>query len=80
MNEEQNNSKEEPKTRARKNKEIKDHLESIELLLAGILINKKPDIKKVAKITRCSDKKITRYFPTKDNPKNKKQDTENGAK
>lgn len=48
---------------SKKNKEIEEHLEEIKYLLAGILLNKKPNIKEVAKAIGCSDKTLTKLFP-----------------
>jgi AraC-like DNA-binding protein len=45
------------------NKEIQKHLKEIKYLLAGILLNKKPNIKEVAKAAGCSDKTLTKLFP-----------------
>ena len=49
-------------------KKIKDNekrLETIEYLLAGILLGKKPNIKEVAKIIGCSDNVLTKLYPEK---------------
>ena len=59
----------------KRNKEIEDHLEDIKFLLAGILLKRTPNIKQVAKIIGCSDKKLTSLFPQK-----QKKSTENGKK
>jgi AraC-like DNA-binding protein len=45
------------------NKEIQKHWKEIKYLLAGILLNKKPNIKEVAKAAGCSDKTLTKLFP-----------------
>lgn len=42
---------------------IEEHLRIIELLLAGIILKKEVDVKKIAKIIRCSDKKISALYP-----------------
>ena len=47
----------------KKNKEIEEHLLDIKYLLAGILLNKKPNIKEVAKVVGCSDKTLTNLYP-----------------
>ena len=49
----------------KKVKKIEDHLQAIEYLLAGILLKRELDIKKVAKIIGCSDNTLTDLFPTK---------------
>ncbi|MDO8740356.1 MAG: hypothetical protein Q7J54_02140 [Candidatus Woesearchaeota archaeon] len=49
-------------------KKIKDNekrLETIEYLLAGILLGKKPNIKEVSKIIGCSDNVLTKLYPEK---------------
>ena len=50
---------------SKKNKEIEEHLKDIKYLLAGILMNKKPNIKEVAKAAGCSDKTLTKLYPEK---------------
>ncbi len=57
----------------KKNKEIDEHLEDIKYLLAAILLDKKPNIKEVAKVVGCSDKTLTKLFP-----ENKKKGVQNG--
>jgi transcription initiation factor TFIIIB Brf1 subunit/transcription initiation factor TFIIB len=47
----------------KKNKTSEDHLQIIEYLLAGLLLKKEPDIKKVAKILGCSDVTLTKLYP-----------------
>ncbi len=47
----------------KKVKKIEDHLQSVELLLAGILLKKEADLKSVAKIIGCSDKTLTSIYP-----------------
>lgn len=49
----------------KKNKEIEDHLEDIKYLLAGILLDRKPNLKEVARVIGCSDKKLTKLYPKK---------------
>lgn len=49
----------------KKNKELEDHLMDIKYLLAGILLNRKPNLKEVAKIVGCSDKTLTKIYPDK---------------
>jgi hypothetical protein len=53
----------------KKIKKVEDHLEIIENLLAGIILNRKPDVKILAKIMGVSDTKITKMYPK---PKQKK--------
>jgi len=49
----------------KKIKKIEEHLQSIEYLLAGILLKREIDMKKVAKIIGCSDKTLTKLYPQK---------------
>jgi len=49
----------------KKIKTTEEHLQTIEYLLAGLLLKKDVDIKKVAKIIECSDKTLTRMYPEK---------------
>ena len=49
----------------KKNKTTEEHLQTIEYLLAGLLLKKEVDIKKVAKIMGCSDKTLTSIYPKK---------------
>jgi len=49
----------------KKNKTTEEHLQTIEYLLAGLLLKKEADIKKVAKIIGCSDKTLTSMYPEK---------------
>jgi hypothetical protein len=49
----------------KKIKTTEDHLLAIEFLLAGLLLKKDVDVKKVAKIIGCSDKKLTSLYPEK---------------
>ena len=60
----------------KKNKETEEHLQDIKYLLAGILLDKKPNIKEVAKIMGCSDKTLTKLFP-ENKKKQKNVKTEN---
>jgi hypothetical protein len=60
----------------KKNKEIEDHLQDIKFLLAGILLNKRPNIKEVAKVIGCSDKMLTKLYP--ENNKKKSRESKNG--
>jgi len=53
----------------KKNKEIEDRLQTIEYLLAGILLNRTPSLKEVAKVVGCSDKTLTAMFPDRKNKK-----------
>lgn len=50
---------------------ILNELKKIEYLLAGILLNKKTDIKKVAKIIGVSDKTLTKFYPERKAKKKK---------
>lgn len=47
----------------KKIKTQEEHLQTIEYLLAGLLLKKDVDVKKVAKIMRCSDKTLTALYP-----------------
>ena len=49
----------------KKIKSIEDHLQSIEYLLAGLLLKKDVDLKKVSRIIGCSDKTLTKLYPQK---------------
>ena len=45
------------------NNTILNELKKIQYLLAGILLNKKTDLKGVAKIIKVSDKTLTKLYP-----------------
>jgi hypothetical protein len=47
----------------KKVKKIEDHLQAIQYLLAGILLKKEANLKKVAKIIGISDKELTKIYP-----------------
>mgnify|MGYP001607648640 CR=1 FL=1 len=47
----------------KKTKTTEEHLQTVEYLLAGLLLKKDVDIKKVAKIIGCSDKILTSMYP-----------------
>lgn len=47
----------------KKNKTRDEHLQTIEFLLAGLLMKKEVDVKKVARIIGCSDKTLTAIYP-----------------
>ncbi len=49
----------------KKVKTTEGHLQVIEYLLAGLLLKKEVDIKKVAKIIGCSDNALTAIYPKK---------------
>ena len=49
----------------KKTKSTEEHLQTVQYLLAGILLKKEVDIKKVAKIIGCSDKTLTALYPEK---------------
>jgi hypothetical protein len=57
----------------KKSKRIEEHLQSIEYLLAGILLKKETDIKKVGKIIGCSDKVLTNLYPGKKKSRRKNE-------
>ena len=48
---------------SKKNDPIIGELKKIQYLLVGILLNKKTDLKGVAKIIKVSDKTITKLYP-----------------
>jgi len=56
----------------KKTKKVEDHLEIIENLLAGIILERTPTVKQLAKIMEISDKELTRLYPR---PKKNKSDT-----
>jgi len=49
----------------KKTKNMEDHLQSIEYLLAGIMLKREANIKNIAKIIGCSDTKLTELYPQK---------------
>ena len=49
----------------KKTKTVEEHLQTVEYLLAGLLLKKDVDVKKVAKIMGCSDNVITALYPEK---------------
>jgi hypothetical protein len=49
----------------KKNKTVEEHLQAVQYLLAGLLMKKEVDVKKVAKIIGCSDKTLTSLYPQK---------------
>ncbi len=55
----------------KKSKKIEEHLQTIEYLLAGILLKKDTDLRKVAKIIGCSDNTLTALYPEKKRGKKK---------
>jgi chorismate mutase len=59
----------------KKSKTVEEHLQDIKYLLAAILLKKEPNMKEVAKVTGCSDNKLTELFPEK--AKKKKGGVEN---
>jgi hypothetical protein len=63
----------------KKTKNTEEHRQTIEYLLAGLLLKKEVDIKKVAKIIGCSDKTLTSFYPEKRRGKinERKENTEN---
>jgi len=62
----------------KRTKSTNDHMETIELLLAGILLNQqsKPDVKKLAKLIGVSDRTITDLYPQRKNKKVQSKTTE----
>jgi DNA-binding Xre family transcriptional regulator len=59
----------------RKIKDAEERLQTIEYLLAGILLDKKPTLKELSKIIGCSDNILSKLYPekkVKKNAKNKK--------
>jgi|GEM_PF-4495904 hypothetical protein len=63
----------------KKTKTTEEHLQTIEYLLAGLLLKKEVDIKKIAKIIGCSDKILSDLYPEKRRGKinEKKENKEN---
>lgn len=53
---------------------IERELKKLQYLLAGLLLNKKPNIKQVAKVIGVSDKTLTKFYPEKKGKKAKKND------
>lgn len=51
----------------KKVKSVEEHLEAIELLVAGLLLDNRPDVKTVAKIIGVSDNVLTELFPASKN-------------
>ena len=47
----------------KKPKTVEEHLETIETLLAGIILKRTPNVKEVAKIMGISDVKLTLLYP-----------------
>lgn len=60
----------------KKNKEIDDHLMDIKYLMARILLDRKPNVKEVAKIIGCSDNMLTELYPNKTKKKKEVENTE----
>lgn len=48
---------------AKKIKTTEEHLQTIEFLLAGIILKRDMNARKIAKIIGCSDSKLTELFP-----------------
>lgn len=57
----------------KKIKDAEDRLKTIELLLAGILLKRQPNVKEVAKIVGCSDVLLSELYPDKTGKKNGKK-------
>ena len=49
----------------KKIKTVEEHLQAIQYLLAGLLLKKETDVRKVAKIIGCSDKVLSAKLPEK---------------
>jgi len=49
----------------KKIKTLEDHLQTIEFLLAGLLLKRDTDVNKVARIIGCSSKTLSKMFPEK---------------
>lgn len=58
----------------KKVKTPEEHWQTIEYLLAGLLLKKEVDVKKVAKIIGCSDRILTAMYPKRRKAK-KEQET-----
>ncbi|MCH7568647.1 MAG: hypothetical protein IIA87_04460 [Nanoarchaeota archaeon] len=55
-------------------KDIKAELKKIQYLLAGVLLNRNPNVKETAKIIGCSDKVLTKFYPDRSKKKNAKKE------
>ena len=55
----------------KKNRSVEDHLQSIEYMLAAILLKREPNIKTVAKLVGVSDNDLTDLFPVSNSRKKK---------
>ena len=49
----------------KKIKTQEEHLQIIEYLLAGVLLKRDTDVKKLGKIIGCSDKTLSKMYPEK---------------
>ncbi len=47
----------------KKVKTVEEHLETIENLLVGILLKRRPNVRELAKIVGVSNEKITQMYP-----------------
>ncbi len=56
----------------KKNKTPEEHLQTIEYLLAGLLLKRETDVNKVARIIGCNSKTLVEMFPEKRRSKNGK--------
>lgn len=56
----------------KKPKTQEEHFQTIEYLLAGLLLKNSVNIKQVAKIIGCSDNILTALYPNRKKRKNKK--------
>jgi hypothetical protein len=54
----------------KKPKTTEEHLETVELLLAGLLLGRQPDVKQVAKVIGVSDKVLSALYPQRKERKN----------
>jgi hypothetical protein len=63
----------------KKAKTTEEHLQVIEFLLAGQLLERKPDIKQVAKVIGVGDDVITGMFPATI-PKKRSKQAQDGSK
>ncbi len=48
----------------KKPKTVEEHLEIMENLLAGVILKREPNVKKLAKIMGVSSDKLTELYPT----------------
>jgi len=55
----------------KKSVSVEEHLARIEILMAGILLDRRPNVKEIAKVIGVSDNELSRLFPRKKETKEK---------